>query len=127
MKKKSRMHGGHRVKREGWYGADGKVRRGLPNIAAFHRELERLKARHFVKDGDGDYPVQVLVVDRTTHRRLHYAAQPTLGLDVPTAAQAEEELRWASLNLSLASNEILRAEHDVRDALRGLSKKKGGA
>lgn len=67
-----------KVKRVGWYDPPGVVRRPLPreHLHAFFKEVDRLKARYFEKDEDGDYPVQVCVVDRTDTRQLYYRPLP---------------------------------------------------
>ena len=109
-----------RVTREGWYGANGKVRRGLPNLAAFHRELDRLLARHFTKDEDGDYPVRVHVIDRTTHETAVPWPLPHLHDLAPgTEQQTLVDALWVvGSNLSLAFDQHRRVSYAVEQILR---------
>lgn len=107
----------------GWYSPDGRtVRRGLPDghMRSFWSGIERLRQQLFEKDEDGDWPVQVIVIDRTTHQKLHYFPLPHAHADgwPPPAEVLDELLRAADVNLGTASDEFKRIAHDVRDFIR---------
>jgi hypothetical protein len=62
-----------RLAKAGWYGADGKVRRGLPevNVEAFVERADQLRRELFQPDEDGDLPLTFTVTDRTLHVRTY--------------------------------------------------------
>ncbi len=108
----------------GWY--DG-VPMPLDRLA---REIERGPlATNLKKDEDGDWPVEVILVDRTQCRSMHYQPVPythdrSAGIEALAEAGVEaleEAERVAETNLAIAMDEwrkIRREVREVRDKAR---------
>ena len=106
------------MKKAGWYGPDGKVCRGLPepSVNAFLRKIKSVSNQFFLKDEDGEFPVDVTVVDRTLCDMIYY--QPMLRVkDTDGIAKVMENLRVTRLNLSIAVEQVKRAHLDLDDVL----------
>jgi len=72
------------------------------------RELIDLKCD---KDADGDFPIQVKIVNRRTHEHLHYDAVPyreqrTEDNEVEREVPFMDMLRVLMMNLNMASNRL---------------------
>ena len=92
-------------------------------IDALWDDITEVLDKHFDRDSDGDYPVNIHLVDRTEYGPLHYQPVPYDHKDTPI----EQCLELALLNLHIAMEEFNRLTRvkALRDKRGGLCKRCG--
>ena len=109
-----------KVEKVGWY--DGVE---MP-IDRLHKQIEReVLNRTLKRDEDGDWPVDVRLVDRTRFHRMRYQPVPythdrsAMGaVDGVAMKDLEEAERVAATNLEIAMDEFRRVRRDVIERRR---------
>jgi len=86
--------------------------------------LIRLK---WAEDNDGDLPIEFKLINRNVSHRLNYIPMPYTHHDDITIQEVNEALQIASINLSVAFNEMERTNNLVSWHLRSLDDKKSKA
>ena len=77
----------------------------LEDIQNFQRVIDLLMAAKWDEDADGDYPIEVHLVNRHTHQHSHYINVPYLH-KCKTQADFDGYIRCVMANASLAGEEV---------------------